>query len=328
EEPAAAKASVVAYAGRVQGGDFKWSFTAADDEDYSVNKALKSALVAYQTSIKSIQGEGQIVIVETPASSSSSNPPASSSSSVDGPTSSSSSVEPPASCSSVEPGSSEDGGDNGGNNGGNNGGSISKIEGDVIHNFTQSGTQSEYFEIVGNLSTSKGSVTFDSETLTQCLKMESSTQIKFNLSKSSAMTLVLNGDFNGNIKVDGKNVEVKNGVVVVNLAAGDHSITKGDSSNLYLIVVKFDDGASAGDIPQMVSNTSPMAPAIRYNSAESRLEIGASDIRRLEIMGVDGGKVRLNDVGNSVDLSRFQSGVYFVRLVTPQKSYIQKIVKK
>ena len=105
EEPAAAKASVMAYAGRVNGGDFKWSFTAADDELYEVNQPLKDALVAYTGSLKSIQGDGTITPIETPVYSSSSNPPVSSSSSVD-PSSSSSPIEPPSSSSSVDPASS------------------------------------------------------------------------------------------------------------------------------------------------------------------------------------------------------------------------------
>ncbi|MBR4362686.1 MAG: right-handed parallel beta-helix repeat-containing protein [Ruminococcus sp.] len=47
-------AVVKAGAGRVDGGDFKWQFTSADDEDYAVNSALKSALVNYKDSITAI----------------------------------------------------------------------------------------------------------------------------------------------------------------------------------------------------------------------------------------------------------------------------------
>ena len=45
-------AIVTAKAGRVDGGDFKWQFdNAVDDESYAVNQALKSALVSYKDSI-------------------------------------------------------------------------------------------------------------------------------------------------------------------------------------------------------------------------------------------------------------------------------------
>ena len=47
QSPSDAKETVMKYAGRVQGGDFKWTFTNADDTDYDVNTALKAALIAY-----------------------------------------------------------------------------------------------------------------------------------------------------------------------------------------------------------------------------------------------------------------------------------------
>jgi len=39
---------VTTYAGRVNGGDFKWTFTAADDTDSDVNTALKTAILNYK----------------------------------------------------------------------------------------------------------------------------------------------------------------------------------------------------------------------------------------------------------------------------------------
>jgi len=47
QSPSDAKETVMKYSGRVQGGDFKWTFTNADDTDYDVNTALKAALIAY-----------------------------------------------------------------------------------------------------------------------------------------------------------------------------------------------------------------------------------------------------------------------------------------
>lgn len=94
EEPAAARETVIKNAGRLQGGDFKWTFdNAVDDTAYSVNKELKAALVAYKGS----DGEvASIVVPEVDESlSSSSVDPASSGSEKD-----------PASSSSVDPESS------------------------------------------------------------------------------------------------------------------------------------------------------------------------------------------------------------------------------
>ena len=47
ETPDIAKQTVIKYAGRVQNGDFKWTFSDADNTNYDVNQALKNALVSY-----------------------------------------------------------------------------------------------------------------------------------------------------------------------------------------------------------------------------------------------------------------------------------------
>lgn len=58
DDPETAKANVTGFAGRVDGGDFKWSFNnAVDDISYDVNVALKSAIKAYKTKLVSVQGE-------------------------------------------------------------------------------------------------------------------------------------------------------------------------------------------------------------------------------------------------------------------------------
>ncbi len=58
ESPEDAKATVMQYPGRVNGGDFKWTFNnAVDDTSYDVNTALKTALTNYKTSLVAVQGE-------------------------------------------------------------------------------------------------------------------------------------------------------------------------------------------------------------------------------------------------------------------------------
>ncbi len=62
--PEAAKTKVMKYAGRLSGGDFKWTFdNAVDDTAYSVNTKLKAALSGYKTSLISVQGEGVVTHV-------------------------------------------------------------------------------------------------------------------------------------------------------------------------------------------------------------------------------------------------------------------------
>ena len=71
DDAATAKANVIAYAGRVQGGDFKWTFdNSKDDASSDVNQGLLDALTAYKG------WNGSVI----PASSSSSAPASSSSS--------------------------------------------------------------------------------------------------------------------------------------------------------------------------------------------------------------------------------------------------------
>lgn len=55
DSPEEAKENVIAKSGRVDGGDFQWTFdNSVDDESYAVNQALKDALVAYDDSIIAI----------------------------------------------------------------------------------------------------------------------------------------------------------------------------------------------------------------------------------------------------------------------------------
>ena len=190
--------SVKAYAGRVQGGDFEWTFTDKDNTDSNVNSALKAALKAYEGALVSVGG-------------------------VDG-----SSVEIP--------------------EGSNNGVDIPVIEGGIVHNFTKDGKTSEFFQITGNLSTGKGKVTYEGMTLTQCLKMESSTVITFTLAEPGTMIIVIGGTDSKNewrVDVDGvdhQNITPEGAenymLLILELEAGAHTITKKDTTNLYYIVIE------------------------------------------------------------------------------------------
>ena len=91
DSPEQAVANVLAYAGRLQGGDFKWTFdNSVDDASSDVNQKLKDALMAYKGSNGEVMEYSSSS--ETPKSSSSSETPKSSSSFVETPESSSSSV--------------------------------------------------------------------------------------------------------------------------------------------------------------------------------------------------------------------------------------------
>ena len=111
-----------------------------------------------------------------------------------------------------------------------------------IHNFTNSELTSDFYTFTDcSTSDSKGSVTYNGSTLTKCLKMESKTTVSFTASAAGTLTLVLYGDKtsaeNKTIKVDEKAYIVGSGgtVTVDIVATGEHTITKGDSINLFYI---------------------------------------------------------------------------------------------
>ncbi|WP_340020795.1 pectate lyase [Paenibacillus sp. FSL K6-1096] len=195
----AVEQKVRAGAGRQGGGDFSWSFNnAVDDTSYAINAPLMAAIRSYTSGLVSVGGEA--------------NPggPSPTPSATPAPTATP--VPTAAPTSTPTPGA-------------------------AVHNFTVSGTSSSFFTIQGNLSTSKGTVSYNGLTLTQCLKIESATRIQFTTAKASTLTMVFNSE-GSKIKVDGTSYPITNGIATVSLAAGAHTITKDTTANLYYLVVE------------------------------------------------------------------------------------------
>ena len=108
---------------------------------------------------------------------------------------------------------------------------VDKIE----HNF-DNGKESDFFNISGNLSKTKGVATYNGMTISQCLKIESSTSITFTTTTKMTLTIVFgDSDSNTNIKIDGEKQETSTKVLVIELEAGTHTITKADSTNVFYI---------------------------------------------------------------------------------------------
>lgn len=115
-----------------------------------------------------------------------------------------------------------------------------QVAGNHIHNFTLNGTESTFYTIVGNLSTGKGTVEYNGLTLTQCLKMESSTSITFTAAADGKLTLVF-VETAATVNVDGtKYTSGGDGIITVDLKAGAHTVTKADTANLFYM--SFADG--------------------------------------------------------------------------------------
>ncbi len=217
-------AIVEAKAGRIGGGDFQWTFDdATEDKNSEVITALKSALVSYDDTIVAI-GSGFTDSTVTPDPT---DAPVATDPAEDETTKETTAVTPPV------------------------------TEGGYVHNFTENGLSSSFYTITGNLSTSKGTVTYAGLTLTQCLKMETATSISFNAGSSGTLTLVF-AEAGKTVKVDGtKYTTDASGIVTVNLNAGAHSITKGDSINLFYMVFS----GEAGTVdPTEAPTTAPEQP--------------------------------------------------------------------
>ena len=114
-----------------------------------------------------------------------------------------------------------------------------------VHNFTTQDKTSTFYTITGNLSTKYGTVNYNGLSLTQGLKIESSTNISFNAPKDGTLTLVF-VEASPNIKVDGTKVTGSNGIITVDVAAGSHTLTKADTMNLFYMV--YEPASSGGDV--------------------------------------------------------------------------------
>lgn len=141
------------------------------------------------------------------------------------------------SASSETGGGEQGGGEQGGEQGGGEQGGGTTISADVECTFTGKAPSSTLFTISGNYSTSKGSAKVNGTTYTTCLKMETETSIKFSIEKHMTLTLVFaSTEIGKKVKIDGTNYTTdSNATVSVQLDAGDHTITKGDSINLFYI---------------------------------------------------------------------------------------------
>ena len=223
DNPTDVPSIVTSKAGRIDGGDFKWTFdNSVDDASYSLNTALKTALNNYKTSLVSVGGgstSGEshthtYVAVVTKEATETEEGLMTYTCSVCGDTYT---EVIPKKGSTDEP-------------------DVPVTTDSQVHNFTENGKTSTFYTITGNLATNKGTVTYNGLTLTQCLKIESSTSIKFTASSKGTLTLVFAESSKG-IMVNGtKYTSDSNGIVTVDVAAGSVAITKSDIMNLFYMV--------------------------------------------------------------------------------------------
>ncbi|SFC61246.1 pectate lyase family protein [Flavobacterium phragmitis] len=203
----------------------------------------------------------------------------------------------------------------------------SNPSGDEIHNFTVSGKDSDFYTITGNLSTTKGTVTYNGLTLTQCLKIESSTNISFTTTQASTLTLVF-VEAAATIKVDNVDKVATNGIVTVSLTAGSHTITKKDTSNLFYMSTVYNTGTLKMAQPELATDTkiylypNPVTNILYVSDPTQKVE-------NILIYNVNGILVKTVPKGNeNIDMSNLASGSYFAKISTTEGSINQTIIKK
>ena len=97
---------------------------------------------------------------------------------------------------------------------------------------------SGFFTVSANIKSGIAAKTYNGVTYTSAIKMESSTSVTFTTAAPKTL-FIITDTANGKIKVDGTSVTAdSDGVVSVSLNAGEHSISKGDSLNVYSIIIK------------------------------------------------------------------------------------------
>ena len=113
------------------------------------------------------------------------------------------------------------------------------------HNFTTQGvTSDDFFTIAGSAGKKKGTATYDGVTYTDPLKFDSKASVKFTAPEAGKLTLVFGTEVESaagkNVKINGTKTKVgDDGVLTVDISAGDYTITKGDTMNLFYIVYSY-----------------------------------------------------------------------------------------
>ncbi|MDO5614568.1 MAG: T9SS type A sorting domain-containing protein [Cruoricaptor ignavus] len=197
-----------------------------------------------------------------------------------------------------------------------------------IHNFTTSGLESSFYTFTrANIDSRTGNVNYDGETLTKRLKVESATVVSYTTLAESTLTLVLEPGFTGKIKVDGISYTASNGIVIIeNLPAGNHSITKDSVAVLYYIRTDYATLSTNNPaIEQMKRNVFP-------NPANKELQIRTEEnamVEKVVIHNLSGQLVK-TVIGkiNHIDIEHLQSGIYIVSIISKQGTTHHKIIKK
>ena len=248
QSPADAKATVIAKAGRVQGGDFEWSFNnSTEDSNYAVITALKTALTNYSSKLLSVQSLGE----QSSGSGSGNTEPTGTTvadviSMIDAlPAAANVTISDKDAINAAKAAfdslSSSDQAQV------TNSSKLSECVA-ALNTLLYSGAHTKtfddgvtdstgFFTITGNLKSGVASKTYDGVTYTTALKMESSTTITFTCSGTVTLTIITDSAAK-RIKIDNTNYTTdSNGVYTTSLSSGSYTISKSDTMNVYALIV-------------------------------------------------------------------------------------------
>ena len=199
------------------------------------------------------------------------------------------------------------------------------IDGDETHNFTLSGKESTFYAINGNLSTSKGSVDYAGMTLTQCLKIESSTSVTFDMDNQGELLLIFNDNFNGRVKINGVDYTVDNGILEVDLPAGTYDITKNDTANLFYMSIKWQTSTGVGNFvtkPEISVYPNPLIDKLYISSMENISKVDIYNLSGVNVKSVIGSQLESIDVGN------LPQGSYVIIVTLEDGNLFKQIILK
>lgn len=237
DDPQDVPSIVTKYAGRMNGGDFDWTFQESDDTNYSVDTALKAKVVNYKSSVLAIGGyKGVDVEPSTTEKATESTTEATTKATESTTKATEATTKATESTTKATEATTK--------------ATESTTEATTeapttapaettakVHNFSTDGTSSDFYMISGKLSSNKGTVSYNGLSLDTCLKIESKTKITFTTTDKAELVLVFNQKNSSDIKIDGTVYTLADGILSLEIEAGSHEITKESTGNLYYMSV-------------------------------------------------------------------------------------------
>ena len=236
DDPQDVPSIVTKYAGRMNGGDFDWTFQESDDTNYSVDTALKAKVVNYKSSVLAIGGYKGVDVEPSTTEKATESTTKTTEATTKATESTTKATEATTKATESTTKATE----------ATTKATESTTEAPTtapaettakVHNFSTDGTSSDFYTISGKLSSNKGTVSYNGLSLDTCLKIESKTKITFTTTDKAELVLVFNQKNSSDIKVDGTVYTLTDGILSLEIEAGSHEITKESTGNLYYMSV-------------------------------------------------------------------------------------------